>query len=397
MVKHRYFFLFYLIILFKIGEACHLSCISLPPDNRLILIAGSKNVHLCFRSHSDIAMYGNETTYNYASSFCHTILDTLSNMPDKGSMLLNFLSLTRYTAVFEILNYAHQHVVNLSYLKTVPNRSELKFITFAQVPQDFDTVVTSLCALTPDYAIEVARTLHLSTTDYDIIENQPHLLNEYLTSIKYRHDCEGLLISKEKSHFSFSFCLGSVLYFLNKNDQVTGLLKKKTIWYVVLRAIREKARPMLAAWEKDRKMTLSETQDRTSRRLNAIQKWLGFSNEILDQWKKLAGEFLKWLMEGAKKKTITRADVADEYPILWSKFLQESNNQDDFMKSALEKNGEEDVWKQLNEMKITEKKPRTEHARKTKQPSGLEYEEDIDLSLQDPANNDEEEEEEEDN
>jgi hypothetical protein len=137
-------------------------------------------------------MYGNETTTNYASSFCHTILDTLSRMPDKGSRLLNFLSLTRYTAVFEILNYAHQHVVNLSYLKEEYNRSELKFITFSQVPQDFGAVVTNLCALPPDYAIEIARSLHLSTTDYDIIENQSHILNEYLTSIKYRHECEGL-------------------------------------------------------------------------------------------------------------------------------------------------------------------------------------------------------------
>jgi hypothetical protein len=119
-------------------------------------------------------------------------------MPDKGSMLLNFLSLTRYTAVFEILNYSHQHVVNLSYLKDEHNRSELKFITFSQVPQDFDAIVTSLCALTPDYAIEIARCLHLSTTDYDIIENQPNLLNEYLTSIKYRQECEGLKRIKTK-------------------------------------------------------------------------------------------------------------------------------------------------------------------------------------------------------
>ena len=157
-----------------------------------MLIAGSKNVHLCFRSHSDIAMYGNDTTYNYASSFCHTILDTLARMPDKGSKLLNFLSLTRYTAVFEILNYSHQHVVDLTYLKDTDNSSELKFITFSQVPQDFDAVVTNLCALPPDYAIEIARCLHLSTTEYDIIENQSHLLNEYLRSIKYRQECEGL-------------------------------------------------------------------------------------------------------------------------------------------------------------------------------------------------------------
>jgi hypothetical protein len=194
------------------------------------------------------------------------------------------------------------------------------------------------------------------------------------------------------------FPLGSVLYFLNQNDQVIGLLKKKTIWYVILRAIREKARPMLSGWEKNRKMDVSETIAKTSGRLNAIQKWLGYSNAILDQWKMLAEQFLKWLAEGAKRKVITREDVADNYPILWSKFLQETNNEDDFMKNMIEKNSEEDVWKQLNEMKISEKKNRGGHARKTKQPSDLEYEEDIDLSLQDPEdtienNNDEEEEE----
>ena len=136
-------------------------------------------------------MYGNDLTHGYASSFCHIILDTLSRMPDQGSMLLNFLSLTRYTAVFEILNYSHQHVVNLSYLKNENNRSELKFITFSHVPQDFDSIPNSLCALPPDYAIEIARCLHLSTTDYDIIENESNHLNEYLISIKYRYECEG--------------------------------------------------------------------------------------------------------------------------------------------------------------------------------------------------------------
>ena len=319
------------------GEACHLSCVALPPDNRLILIAGSKNVHLCFRTHDDIAMYGNDTTYNYASSFCHTILYALEAMPDKGAMLLNFLSLTRYTAVFEILNYEHQHIVNLSYLKEKPHRSELKFITFAQVPEDFDKKVTNLCALTPDFAIEIARCLHLSTTDYEIIENQSHVLNEYLTSIKYRHECEG-----------------SVLYFLNQADEVIGLLKKKTIWYVILRAIREKIRPMLSQWEKNHKLDVADTIERVSRRLNAIQKWLGFSNAILDQWKTLAGQYVTWIGEKAKKRTVARDDISNEYPILWSKFLEETNNQDDFMKNMIEKNAEEDVWQQLNEMKIAD-------------------------------------------
>lgn len=174
-----------------------------------------------------------------------------------------------------------------------------------------------------------------------------------------------------------------------------GLLKKKTIWYVILRAIREKTRPMISGWEKNRKMDVSETIEKTSRRLTAIQKWLGYSDAILDQWKMLSGQFIGWLADGAKKKSITRDDIADLYPILWTKFLDETKNNDDFMKEMTENNREEDVWKELNEMKINEKKkPRQTQARKTKQPSDLEYEEDIDLSLQDPdeviANDDDE-------
>jgi hypothetical protein len=157
----------------------------------LVLVAGSKNVHLCFRTRTDIAMYGKALNVSYASSFCHTILETLAAMPDHGSKLVNFLAHTRYTAVFEILNYEHQHIVDLSYLKETALRSELKFITFSHVPDNLDASVHSLCALPPDYALEIARALHLSVADYDVIENASSILNQYLTSIKYRYQCEG--------------------------------------------------------------------------------------------------------------------------------------------------------------------------------------------------------------
>jgi hypothetical protein len=148
--------------------------------------------------------------------------------------------------------------------------------------------------------------------------------------------------------------LGSVLYFLNEHDQVIGLLKKKTIWYVILRAIREKARTMIAKWEKSRQMTLTDTLERVRRRLNAIQKWLQFSYAILDQWKTLAEQFLSWLADGAQHKRIMRDDIADRYPLLWSKFLSESHSNDDFMRTCIanQASEEEDIWKQLNELKI---------------------------------------------
>ena len=171
-------------------------------------------------------------------------------------------------------------------------------------------------------------------------------------------------------------------------------MKKKTIWYVILRAIREKARPMLTEWEKKHKINLTETIEKINRRLKAIQKWLRFSDEVLDRWTVLAGKFFQWLMEEAKRRTITRSDIADAYPIIWSKFLLETSNQDDFMKNIIDKNDEEDVWKQLNEMEINEKKTKNEdkisRMRKTKQPNDADSEEDIDLNLRDLVDDEEE-------
>ena len=174
-----------------------------------------------------------------------------------------------------------------------------------------------------------------------------------------------------------------------------GLLKKKAIWYVILRAIREKARPMISNWEKKRQMDLSETLQRTSKRLNAIQKWLAFDDTILDRWKQLAGEYLTWLSQEAKRQGLTRNDVSDNYPTLWRKFLQEKGLQDDFMTSMIpSREAEEDVWKRLNDLKIdasNDTKKRNEQgasSRKTKQSSELEV-------VSEPSAEEEEEEEEE--
>lgn len=181
----------FVLVFVSLGEACHLSCVFLPPDNRPILIAGSKNVHLAFRTHHDINRYSDDSTYTYAKPFCRVILHTLANMPDHGRKLIHFLAMTRYTAVFEALSYHHQHVVDLSYLKDEPYGSVLKFLSFSQVPDDFDDPVTSLCSLRPDFSIDIGKRLHLLTTDYEIIQNEPTILNDYLRSIKYRPYCEG--------------------------------------------------------------------------------------------------------------------------------------------------------------------------------------------------------------
>lgn len=148
----------------------------------------------------------------------------------------------------------------------------------------------------------------------------------------------------------FDLITGSVLYFINERDQVIGLLKKKTIWYVILRAIREKVRFMISQWEKTHKLDQADTIRKTCGRLNAIQRWLGFSNEILERWKNLANDFIDWLAEEVKRKKITRTDISDRYPILWRQFLEQRNRRDDFMVEISP--ADEEVWKHLNEPSV---------------------------------------------
>ena len=136
-------------------------------------------------------------------------------------------------------------------------------------------------------------------------------------------------------------------------------------------------------------MNLLDTITKTRSRLHAIQKWLGFSDAILRRWEILAEQYLTWLMEGAKKKSVTREDIADNYPVLWSKFLDESQNDDDFMTAMIQDHRDEDVWRKLNEMTLDDSgEPRKARASRQKPTNDIPSEEDPDAGAQHPDDQD---------
>ena len=63
---------------------------------------------------------------------------------------------------------------------------------------------------------------------------------------------------------------GEVMYFVDMNDNVIGLVKKKTAWYIVLRAIREKAAAAFMEWKKGHYQQ-SLWSSKIKRRLKEIQ------------------------------------------------------------------------------------------------------------------------------
>lgn len=75
------------------------------------------------------------------------------------------------------------------------------------------------------------------------------------------------------------------MYYLDKDENTIGLIKVKTTWYIVLRALREKTVYTFTAATKRKDWSLDEQIKKTAKRFGEIQKWLKFSDDCLSKWK----------------------------------------------------------------------------------------------------------------
>ncbi|RUS68993.1 hypothetical protein EGW08_023245 [Elysia chlorotica] len=278
------------------GEAAHLSCIKI--DGHRLICAGSKNVHILIRNRGDIALYRGDR-YRIASEVCHSIMDNLELMTQpQRDRLLDFLITSRFTAVFEILAPNHQHVEDLSHL----SKPEVHFITWTSTELEPEPD-KMLCTVPPHLGIELARAFGLRTVDYETVTVID--IDERMKTIRQGYQYEG-----------------EVLYFLDRSNNVMGLLKKKTIWYIICRAIREKARNAAGAKIKG-SLDISKTEHQIHKRLKDIQSWLGLNEEATSQWTKLGIAYVKWCVEKLEKKELGMDSIADLFPVNWKHFLEE--------------------------------------------------------------------------
>lgn len=189
-------------------------------------------------------------------------------------------------------------MVNLSHLPS----AQLKFIAFVSAygdgPED------SYCDMAPETGFGVCEKLGVPTVGHTVI--QPEDVDRQMESVRRGHCTEG-----------------QVFYFVGKGNTVIGLLKKKTAWYVIARAIREQVANATASFNKTGNMRGPE---KLEERLCAIQKWLGISVEARDKWIDLGSKFLAWSMVRLKEgKT---CEVRGKFPILWDEFLQSTGQSD---------------------------------------------------------------------
>ncbi|CAG7728232.1 unnamed protein product [Allacma fusca] len=272
------------------GEAAHVSCCLIKGEYYMCF--GSKNVHLLVKNKDDLLKY-KDSRFEFArrvgqSFFSHSV-ELMG--PEKFQELKEYLTRTRYTMICELLQPENQHVVNLSHLE----QPELQFICWAEQFQNNEC--SSLCAMPPDEAIEIARSYNLQTVEYQVIPPEEAELE----------------MAKIRSESGYE---GKVLYFLDGHKNVIGLIKKKTSWYIILRAIREKAAHFTSS--KNAK-SVGETQKQVTKRIKDIQGWVGFSDEYRQKWNELGQGFIKWVQ--SKKSA---GDLRAKFPPLWQQFLDSS-------------------------------------------------------------------------
>jgi len=279
------------------GEAAHISCRRIGDQNFFCL--GSKNVHLLARNIDDVSKYsdGRFMIANVvAKAFFITYMEPCKSklgFEEKREDFITFLNTSKYTGVFEILQPTYQHIENLSYLDS----PELRFICWTKMYSENDC--DSLCSMPPNIAIDTAKSFGVDTIDYEIIKASE--AEDYMLKIRSEKDYEG-----------------KVLYFLDADENVFGIIKKKTAWYIILRSIREKSSTFTSPKNNNSRV---EMDKKVTKRIAQIQVWLGFSDEYRRQWTELGTGFVHWIVTLVRREPARSVSTRSQFPILWKEYL----------------------------------------------------------------------------
>ncbi|CAL4058686.1 unnamed protein product [Meganyctiphanes norvegica] len=285
------------------GEAAHFSVRSF--EEQLFIIAGSKNVHMIMGSNDDVEKYIGDR-YRIAKEIADAVLKLLDNMEhNKRQILFSLLYYTKSTVCCEILLPQNQHIVNLSYLK----EPQIRMFAFTPTCKSDDEPESSFTALPPHLGLDLATALNLPCANYEIIPT--HTVDNFIVQSRRKVQSEG-----------------HVLYFVkceNGEEHTIGLAKTKTEWYVILRALREKAVYCFTAGKKKHDWNLTERIKSTHKRLRELQEWLKFSDEVLSKWTKLSEEFMRWLNEEVNSGGEEAQQIRPMFPVIWERFCEATN------------------------------------------------------------------------
>ncbi|KAK3868904.1 hypothetical protein Pcinc_025740 [Petrolisthes cinctipes] len=290
------------------GEAAHFSARYI--NGQFCIITGSKNVHLLIRKKEDIDLYEGDR-YNIAKVIARVVWETLEGLtPDNRNLVLSLLHHTRCTAVCEILQPDHQHIVNLSHL----NKPQIYVLSLTPAASSGDQDNPgSLLVLPPNHMLDLFTGLGFTCPTYK--EVSIHKASEHKDSIRYELHTEG-----------------KVLYFVNKEGETIGLVKAKSGWYVMMRSLREKAVYSFTTAKKHKNWTMDHQIKSMSDRFDNIEEWLQCSDTYITAWKELGAGFLQWLEEELKEQSEEQGEaektIRPRYPLLWAKYQKDTKKSD---------------------------------------------------------------------
>ena len=287
------------------GDALHFSGRYLLGN--FYLFVGSKNNHVMIKSESDIELYTDDR-YVVSKQFARIVWKMLQNLsPPNRNALYDIFHYTEVTAVCELLQPNYQHIVKIS-----NTESKVVFLTFTPTfyGLDDDDINKSLTFLPPHLSLRIMNILDIPCA--------PHRIMIIDDDKKYREEIENI-----RSNINSE---GRVFYFLNNNkDETIGLSKVKTVWYICLRALREKCVHHFS--KKSKYVHIPTVVNSVNTRYTEIQNWLKLSDDIINYWNNIGEQFVIWLKKQINENLIDirQNPIKSNFPILWDKFNQDFN------------------------------------------------------------------------
>lgn len=279
-----------IVVMKKInGEALHVSGRYI--QNIFYYFVGSKKNHIMIRDEKDIELYTLQN-HVHAKTFARIFMKFLHSLSlDKREILQNLLHYTKCTMGCEILQPSYQHIVHIS--------GEDNIIVFFAFTSPFNNDDT-LTAFPPHIACKVMEALDFHTAPYNIKKITNNVQAEIINETRLDENTEG-----------------NVMYYLNKSNETICLLKVKSLWYIFLRALREKFAFYVA---QKKNLTNKEIKTKINKRFDEIYKDFAVGDDnILQKYKTIANSFIDWFDETRLSQTEC---VKSQFPVLYNKFLE---------------------------------------------------------------------------
>jgi hypothetical protein len=282
------------------GDAAHLGQVRL--DGVTYLVLGSKNVHLLAKKVSDIDKY-TENRFMVARLVAKSMLEYINSLDQKAfDKFLDYMNDHQLTATLEFLQIDNQHIEFFDF-----DKSRFRFIAFTTNKNRDSLVYDDILA-----SVSVAKEAGFDTVQVE----------------KFTYAQQNEVFDKVRAGYGTE---GAVLYYVNANGHVIGMVKKKTIWYILVRAVREKIKPFskrVADPDNDSKDSLNRITKKLKDTMKQKQTWLGFSDEVYEQWTQLSIGCAKWMVDAVKKPDFDMNEVDRMFPKVWNQYLSETKQTD---------------------------------------------------------------------